>query len=252
MWVILLSLMRPLMRFKLILCLKQQKKPPYRNLSSRNTQRYRTITTVICTHYPCALGYSSSLEGWCSRCLSEAEFVYIKNTGKTSQREIIHLFKENLFRKNGCGHFRWVAHGVSGVSKSKTVPGSELGCFGWRTETGKEYKRMSFRFPPLWASFWFKLKTATIELLMRDCSNVSLGGTRQVLLPTLLWIPFIISNSTDIQKFNYETSILCAYFCQWVQKLSVSDKTQINTLIVPSRSSRNKNKNGKKISVNIN
>lgn len=38
---------------------------------------------------------------------------------------------------------------------------------------------------------------------------------------------------------------------QWVQKLSLADKTQTNTLIVSSCSSRNKNKNGKNISVNI-
>lgn len=38
---------------------------------------------------------------------------------------------------------------------------------------------------------------------------------------------------------------------QWVQKLSSSDKTQTNTLILSSCSSRNGNKNGKNISVNI-
>lgn len=63
-----------------------------------NTQCYRTIITVIGTHYPCALGYSSPLGACCSHHLSEAdvEVVLTKNRGKTSQQGKIHFYHTAL------------------------------------------------------------------------------------------------------------------------------------------------------------
>lgn len=133
-------------------CTEAAEKKPYRNLSSGNTQCSRTIITVICTHYPHALGHSSLLGVCCSHWLSEAdiEILHIKNTGKTSQWGKIHFYHTVLrewekgkvhgteqVEEKGCEGFRWVAYGVSGVNKIRSIPRPELGCFGWRKETGK-------------------------------------------------------------------------------------------------------------------
>lgn len=92
-----------------------------------NTQCYRTIITVIGTHYACALGYSSPLGACCSHHLSEAdvEVVLNKNGGKTSEQGKIHFYHTVLREsekvqvhtteqvvEKGCRGFRRLAHGV--------------------------------------------------------------------------------------------------------------------------------------------
>lgn len=215
---------------------------------------------MICNHQPsggdlqqpsgCVL---LSLPFW-SRCRGCACWNTVRENRLFLQRpEGVRAHSTERTGQKGCGGFRGVARGVSGVNKLRSIPDPELGCFGRRRETGKADKRVSF--PSLLCSSRF--------IWTEDSDDRGSNERLQQLL--VLWRHWEVSPVPSFQPpfFIVRAHIHKNLIMKDPSFVKISAVDQYNsfqrqankdrrTLIVSACSSGKQKKNGEELSVNVN